>query len=113
MSVKDKCVICRKLSKHTENQCMGQVFSKRLKPAPPFYHTAVDLFGPFAIKDTVKRKTHGKGYGVIFNCLVTRTVHLDLTEGYSAHDFLTTYCGRSIRYEVRQTRSNTNITLYL
>ena len=90
-SVKDKCVTCRKLSKQTENQCMGQMLEERMKPTPPFYHTAVDLFGPFTIKDTVKRRTHGKAYGVIFNCLVTRAVYLDLAEGYSANDFLATY----------------------
>ncbi|XP_068237048.1 uncharacterized protein [Palaemon carinicauda] len=62
-----------------------------MKPAPPFYYTAIDLFGPLAIRDTVKRRTHGKAFGVIFNCLVTRAVHLDLAEGYSTDDFLTTF----------------------
>ncbi|XP_068229326.1 uncharacterized protein [Palaemon carinicauda] len=36
-------------------------------------------------------RTHGKAFGVIFNCLVTRAVHLDLAEGYSTDDFLTTF----------------------
>lgn len=90
-SVKDKCVTCRKLLKQTENQCMGQMLEERMKPTPPFYHTAVDLFGPLTIKDTVKKRTHGKVYGVIFNCLVTRAVYLDLAEGYSANAFLATY----------------------
>lgn len=90
-SVKDKCVVCRKLSKQTEEQCMGQVVSERLKPAPSFYHTAVDLFGPFTIKDTVKRRTRGKVYGVKINCLITRDVYLDLMEGYSGSEFLRTY----------------------
>ncbi|XP_068246562.1 uncharacterized protein [Palaemon carinicauda] len=62
-----------------------------MKPAPPFYYTAIDLFGPLTIRDTVKRRTHGKAFGVIFNCLVTRAVHLDLAEGYSTDDFLTTF----------------------
>uniref|UniRef100_A0A0P4VVJ2 Integrase catalytic domain-containing protein n=1 Tax=Scylla olivacea TaxID=85551 RepID=A0A0P4VVJ2_SCYOL len=70
---------------------MDQVLEERMKPTPPFYHTAVDLFGPFNIKDTVKRRTHGKVYGVIFNCLVTRAVYVDLAEGYSASDFMATY----------------------
>lgn len=90
-SVKDKCITCRRISKQTEEQCMGQVLAERLKPAPPFYHTAIDLFGPLTIKDTVKGRTRGKVYGVIFNCLVTRAVYLDLAEGYSSCDFLTTY----------------------
>lgn len=90
-TIKENCVLCRKLAKKTENQCMGQVKDERLKPAPPFYHTAVDLFGPFTIKDTVKRRTHSKAYGVIFNCLATRAVYLDLAEGYNTEDFLSTF----------------------
>lgn len=69
---------------------MGQVLDNRLKPTPPFYYKEVDLFGPFNIRDTVKRRTCGKAFGVIFKCLVTRVVYLDLTEGYSTNDFLTT-----------------------
>lgn len=44
-------------------------------------------YGPFTIKYTVKRRTHGKAFGVIFNCLITRAVYLDLAEGYSTVDF--------------------------
>ena len=90
-SIKNKCVICRKLTKKMEDQCMGQVRTERLKPAPAFYHTAVDLFGPLTIRDTIKKRTHGRAFGVIFNCLVARAVYLDLAEGYSTDDFLTTF----------------------
>ena len=67
---------------------MGQLPDERLKPSPPFSYTALELYGPFFVKDTVKRQTKGKAYGVIFNCLCTRAVHLDLIEGYSTKDFL-------------------------
>ena len=70
---------------------MGQLIPERLKPFPPFYHTSLDLFGPFYVKDTVKRRTKRKIYGIIFNCLVYRAVHIDLTECYSTEDFLTTF----------------------
>ena len=69
----------------------GSSEDRRLKPAPAFYHTAVDLFGPLTIRDTIKKRTHGRAFGVIFNCLVTRAVYLDLAEGYSTDDFLTTF----------------------
>lgn len=72
----------------TEEQRMGQVMEERLKPTPAFYHTALDLFGPFFIRDTVKRRMRGKAFGVIFICLTTRADHLDLAEGYSTVDFL-------------------------
>ncbi|XP_068223879.1 uncharacterized protein [Palaemon carinicauda] len=87
-SVKFKCVTCRKLTKEIAGQVMGQLPLERLKPSPPFAYTALDLYGPFFIRDTVKGRTKGKAYGVIFNCLSTRAVHLDLIEGYSAKDFL-------------------------
>lgn len=90
-SIKNKCVKCRKWSKSCEGQKMGQLIPERLKPSPPFYHTSLDLFGPILVKDTVKRRTKCKVYGVIFNCLVCRAVYIDLTEGYSTEDFLTTF----------------------
>ena len=90
-TIKNRCIICRKLTKKIEDQCMGQVRTERLKTAAPFYHTAVDLLGPLTIRDTVKKRTHGKAFGVIFNCLVTRAIYLDLAEGYSADNFLTTF----------------------
>ncbi|XP_042876990.1 uncharacterized protein K02A2.6-like [Penaeus japonicus] len=87
-SVKGKCVKCRRFDKNLQEQCMGQVIEGRLKPSAPFYHTATDLFGPFAIRDSVKRRTHGKCFGVIFTCLSSRAVHLDIVENYSTEAFI-------------------------
>ena len=47
-----------------------------------------DQSGPFKIRDEVKKQTIGKAYGVIFNCLGTRTVHVDLAPDYSTEKFL-------------------------
>lgn len=58
---------------------------ERLKASPPFYHTACDIFGLFRIRDIVKRKTFGK---VFFNCISTRSVYLNLLEGYDTENFL-------------------------
>ncbi|XP_068246483.1 uncharacterized protein [Palaemon carinicauda] len=62
-SLKARCVICRKFAKKTEEQCMGQCPSERLQLAPPFFITAIDLFGPFIVKDTVKRRTRKRFFG--------------------------------------------------
>lgn len=35
---------------------MGQLPEDRCKPAPPWYGTGIDLFGPFKIRDEVKRE---------------------------------------------------------
>lgn len=87
-SVKHKCVTCNKLSPKSEGQRMGELVDQRLKPSPPFCYTACDMFGPFKIRDTIKRRTLGKAFGIIFNCLATRGVHLDLIEGYDTQSFL-------------------------
>lgn len=68
-SVKEKCVMCRKLDRRVGSQAMGQLPPERLQPAPPFNSIGIDLFGPFFVKDTVKRRTKLKVYGIIFNCL--------------------------------------------
>lgn len=87
-SVKYNCVTCKRLSPKCEGQKMGELVEERLKPSPPFYHTACDIFGPFRIRDAVKRRTFGKAYGIIFNCLSTRSVDLDLLEGYVTQSLL-------------------------
>lgn len=57
---KKQCVMCRRLEADTVGQRMGKICFERLKPALPFYYTSLDLFGHFAIKDTVKKRTVGK-----------------------------------------------------
>ena len=87
-SIKSKCVICRKLDKRVSEQVMGNLPTDRLKPAPPWYSTGIDLFGPYRIRDEVKKRTTSKTYGVIFTCLGTRAVYLDIASDYSADKFL-------------------------
>ena len=87
-AVKSKCVYCRKVNNDLEGQQMGQVAVERMKPSPAFFHTATDLFGPLTIKDSVRRRVHGKCYGVIFVCLASRAIHLEIAENYSTDAFL-------------------------
>ena len=67
---------------------MGRLPQERLKPAPAWNCTAVDLFGPFRIRGEVQKRTTGKAYSVIFNCLGTRAVHVDLVPNYITEKFL-------------------------
>ena len=87
-SIKSQCITCGKIEKKTSEQIMGQLPEERLKPAPPWNSTAVDLFGPFKIRDEVKKRTFGKTYGVIFNCLASRAVHIDIASDYSTEKVL-------------------------
>ena len=89
--VKSKCVKCRLLDKKCLEQSMGPLPNDRLKPSPPFYRISLDLFGPFLVKDTVKRRTTKKVYGLICNCLLSRAIHLELVEGYDMSNFLLSF----------------------
>lgn len=53
---------------------------------PPFYMTACDYFGPYNVK--ISRNKTAKHYGVLFTCLNTRAVHLEMAVDLSTMEFL-------------------------
>ena len=66
---------------------MSNLPRQRLAPfTPPFHNTACDYFGPMQVK--VGRNKTAKHYGVIFTCLNTRAVHLELAVDCSSMEFL-------------------------
>jgi len=52
---------------------------------PAFYSTGMDCFGPFHVK--IGRRTE-KRWGIIFKCLTTRAVHLDVLTSIDTDAFL-------------------------
>ena len=86
--VKANCFGCKLRAKVLQQQIMAPLPESRLPPAPVFHSTAVDLFGPITIRDTVKKRVSGKCWGVIFCCTVTSAIHLEVTEDYSCDSFL-------------------------
>lgn len=54
----------------------------------PLKYRTLDLFGPFEVKDTVKRRTSKKVWGIVFCCMASRAVHVDLADDQSAESFL-------------------------
>ena len=87
-SIRYNCVRCRRYEGKPESQVMAPLPLERLKPAPPWHNCALDMFGPYLIKGEVNKRTRGKGYAVIFTCLLTRAVFIDITTDYSADAFL-------------------------
>jgi len=87
-TIKNKCVTCKRLDKSFAEQRMASLPVQRLKPALPWLHTSIDLFGPFTTRGEVNKRSRGKAYGIIFNCMVNRGVHIDLATDYSTEGFL-------------------------
>ncbi len=70
------------------SQQMAPLPAHRMGPTPPFWSTAVDLFGPLSIIGTVNKRTTRKVWGVIFVCTATSLTHVEIAESYSTEAFL-------------------------
>ena len=85
--VKHECVFCRMMERKLESHLMGNLPKQRLTPqTPPFYYTSCDCFDPYLVK--VGRNKTTKHYAVIFTCLNTRAIHLELAVDYSTMSFM-------------------------
>ena len=86
-TVKYRCTRCRVFQHKTEIQEMAELPKERLAlNTPPFHFTSCDYFGPLSVR--VGRNKTAKYYGVIFTCLNTRAVHLELAVDCSTMEFL-------------------------
>ena len=75
--VKFKCGFCKEMAHKTKTQLMADLPALRLVPCtPPSNDTAYDYFGPYTVK--IGRNKTAKPYGVLFTCLNTRAVHLEM-----------------------------------
>ncbi|XP_067945302.1 uncharacterized protein [Watersipora subatra] len=94
-----KCVTCRTLRGKSSSQQMGDLPLERTGKYPPFMHTGMDCFGPFEVKE---RRTELKKYGLVFTCLYTRGIHIELLDDLSTNAFLNALrCFISIRGHVK------------
>ncbi|XP_062571281.1 uncharacterized protein LOC134233331 [Saccostrea cucullata] len=84
------CVVCRKLRRMPQEQKMADLPVDRLTPGPPFSSVGLDVFGPWPV---VTRKTRGgsaqsKRWAVLFTCLTSRAVHIEVIEDMSSSCFI-------------------------
>ena len=98
------CVKCRKWRGSPQQQKMADLPVDRLDSVAPFTYSAVDYFGPWLIKEGRREL---KRYGVLFTCMASRSIHLEIAHSLDTSSFLNAYrrfVGR--RGPVRQLRSD-------
>ena len=99
-----ECVTCRRLRAKVQEQKMADLPADRLTPTPPFTYCAVDYFGPWYVKEGRKEL---KRYGVLFTCLVTRAIRLEVANSLEIDSYINALrrfiCRRG---PVRQMRSD-------
>ncbi|CDQ93662.1 unnamed protein product [Oncorhynchus mykiss] len=80
------CVECQRWRAGATVPKMADLPPARLRLLkPPFWSTGVDCFGPLMIK--LGRRVE-MPWGILFKCLSTRCVHLDLLESLDTEAFL-------------------------
>lgn len=85
-----KCVFCRKLRGLSEQQLMSDLPEERLKMDPPFSYVGLDVFGPWEIvtKRTRGGQVNNKRWAVLFTCMSTRAIHIEIVETMTASSFI-------------------------
>ena len=84
-----RCVTCRKLRGCLQFQKMADLPLDRVEPSLPFSYCTVDFFGPFLIKE---KRSKVKRYGVIFTCMASRSVHLEMANSLDTSSFINALC---------------------
>ncbi len=80
------CLECCKWRSKPASQIMVDLPSPRLRLFKPAFHsTGMDCFGPFLVK--VRRRTE-KRWGLLFKCMTTRAVHLEILTSMDRDAFL-------------------------
>lgn len=81
-----QCRECRKWCSNPVNPKMADLPAARLRLyQPPFCSAGVNCFGPFTVK--IGRR-HEKRWRIVFKCLTTRCIHLDLLHNMDTDSFL-------------------------
>ena len=84
------CVTCKKLRGPPLEQHMADLPSERSVTCSPFTNVGYDVFGPWTVHT---RKTRGgaansKRWGLVFTCLSSRAIHIEVLEAMDASAFI-------------------------
>lgn len=104
ITLSHECVTCRRFRAKVQQQKMADLPADRLTPTLPFTYCGVDYFGPWYVKERHKEL---KRYGVLFTCLATRAIHLEVANSLETDSYINTLrCFICKRGPVRQMRSD-------
>nr|XP_055053759.1 uncharacterized protein LOC129438884 [Misgurnus anguillicaudatus] len=85
-----QCFQCRKLRGKISTQKMSDLPPERLSMDPPFSFVGLDVFGPWMV---TSRRTRGgqansKRWAVLFTCMSTRAIHIEVIESMDSSSFI-------------------------
>ena len=96
------CTVFRKWRGYVVEQKKADLPADRMEVVPPLTYCAVDLFGPFTIKEGRKEL---KRCGVLFTCVSSRAIHLETATDLTIDSFINSLRRfLSIRGPIRQLR---------
>ena len=93
-SIRNKCVVCRRIDLNRHKQIMSPLPVQRLKPSPPFKEIALDLFGPFLPKAPGRTtrgnpsRSTGRALGLIIVDFGFGGVHIEALNGEDSEAFM-------------------------
>ncbi len=78
------CRACKKASAKAAQQKMGQLPAERVTPSRPFSNIGLDFMGPLHVHNGAVQV---KRWVLLFTCMVTRAVHLELVSDMTTETF--------------------------
>lgn len=88
------CVTCKKSRGEMVTQHMADLPTDRTETAPPFTNVGFDVFGPWTIQTRKLRggAVNSKRWGLVFTCLCSRAIHIEVLEAMDASAFICALC---------------------
>ena len=103
------CVTCRRLRGKQEEQIMADLPADRCSTDPPFTFVGLDVFGPWCVASRRTRGglAHSKRWAIIFFCMNTRAIHIEVVESMDSSSFINALRRFfAVRGPVKQLRSD-------
>ncbi|XP_046420473.1 uncharacterized protein LOC124179783 [Neodiprion fabricii] len=114
--VTSNCIQCYRSRPKVPDVMMGDLPTERVRGSlKPFTNAGVDYAGPLQVRESRRRGRvpTTKAWIVVFTCLATRTVHLELVTEMTTEAFLSTLRRFVVRREICSTMISDNGTNFV